>query len=131
MDEKKEELEIKKDTPNVDTNEKKVVARPKVEVIETQKSLEEHMKENKKNTKYSIDWWNLLTYVVMIAIIIGVALLLIRFCEKYENGDFNKTTTTTKNIFFTTTTTTKPEPIYQTTTRAQTKATHTVFPGNR
>lgn len=87
------------------------------------------MQENIKNTKISIDFKTLFIYVVMIAVIIGIGFLLLRFCEKYEREVENTTAPTTKGLY--TTTTTSREVIYQTTTRAQTQATHTVFDPRR
>lgn len=115
---------------SVNTSVKKVVTTTnKVDDSSLEKTMEEHMQENQKNTKISIDWKTLFIYVVMIAVIVSLAFLLLRFCEKYEREVENTTAPTTKGLY--TTTTTTREVIYQTTTRAQTQATHTVFDPNR
>lgn len=92
-----------------------------------EKTMEEHMQENKKKTKITIDFNTLFIYVVMIAVIVSLSFLLLKFCEKCER-EANKTTTTTT---MPTTTTTSIEVIYQTTTRAETQTANTVFDGNR
>lgn len=114
-----------KKTVVVNTNTKKVVTTNKVNDPSLEKTMEEHMADNKKNTKISIDWKNLFIYVVMIGVIVAIGFLLLRFCEKYEREVENTTKPTTKGLY--TTTTTSREVIYQTTTRAETQATHTVF----
>lgn len=124
------ETSAKKDV-KVDTTVKRVDSSvgKKLESMSLEKTMEEHMNENKKNTKIVIDWKTLFIYVVMIAVIVSLAVLLLKFCEKYEREVENTTAPTTKGLY--TTTTTSREVIYQTTTRAQTQATHTVFDPNR
>lgn len=122
--------EREKKVVSVNTSVKKVVTtNNKVDDPSLEKTMEEHMQENKKNTKISIDWKTLFIYIVMIAVVVGLAFLLLRFCEKYEREVENTTAPTTRGLY--TTTTTSREVIYQTTTRAQTQATHTVFDPNR
>lgn len=115
----------------VNTTVKKVVVtnKPRVADSRLEKTMEEHMQENKKSTKIAIDWKNLFIYIVMIAVVIGLVLLLLKFCEKYEREVENTTKPTTKGLY--TTTTSSREVNYETTTRAQTQATHTVFDPNR
>lgn len=93
-----------------------------------EKTMEEHMRDNKKNTKIVIDWNTVFIYVIMLAIVITLAVLLLKFCEKYDQEEKKTTTTSTTSV---TTTTTSQEVIYNTTTRAQTQATHTVFDRDR
>jgi len=96
-----------------------------------EKSMEEHMAQNKKNTKYSVDYQNLAIYAIMILIVCACGFLLFRFFEKYNNGELTRTTVPTTIKTQTTTTTTTETIIFETTTSVQTQATHTVFDKNR
>lgn len=123
--------ESDKKVVDVEMPAKKVVntTSQSVDTPSLEKTMEEHMQENLKNTKIAIDWKTVFIYIVMIAVIVSLAFLLLKFCEKYEREVENTTQRTTKGLY--TTTTTSREVIYQTTTRAQTQATHTVFDGNK
>ena len=95
------------------------------------KSVNAHMEENLTNTKVYVDYKNLAMYIILIIIIGAGIFLVLNFFDKYHDGYYKKTTvpTTTRGII-----TTKPttqEVYYNTTTKAPTQATHTVFDKNR
>lgn len=142
---KKEKLNVGKEVVTVNTNVKRVVAKKKeteapkevkkVEVSEEaknlSKSLSEHLEENINNTKAKRDYKSLATGIIFI-IIIGICILLLfDFFDKYNDGKLTKTTAPTTTRGLVTTTTTTKEIHYDTTTRPQTKATHTIFDKNR
>ncbi len=111
---------------------KKVVntTKDKNEEVDSQKTMEEHMTENKKNTKIAIDWKNLFTYFLLFILLGTTTYFVVRFIDKY-NADVESKKTTTTMPTFTTTTRTKPSVSYELTTEKPTKATHTVFDKNR
>ncbi len=116
----------------VKVNVKKVVntTKDKNEEVDSQKTMEEHMTENKKNTKIAIDWKNLFTYFLLFVLLGATTYFVVRFIDKYNAEVESKKTITTMPTF-TTTTRTKPSVSYELTTEKPTKATHTVFDKNR
>ena len=133
-----EKLNVGKEVVTVNTNVKKVVAKKKEEVNNLEikedsisKSVNAHMEENLTNTKVKVDYKNLAMYIILIIIVGACIFLVLNFFDKYNDGYYKKTTvpTTTRGII-----TTKPttqEVYYNTTTKAPTQATHTVFDKNR
>lgn len=112
----------------VTTTKKKLVGAPVVEKFEDKAShsMEEHMENNAKNVKFKVDFQSVAGLVIMLIIIAGSVFLFCKYLDSYEEKKekINKATITTTT---TTTTTTTQEIRYETTTRVQTQATHTIF----
>lgn len=104
-----------------------VVQQAKSKDAEIEKSLEEHMEENRNNVKTKINVRNIITYLIMSIIVITCLILLVHFCEK-QMQDLNKPTTTIKEYeLVSTSNVTVDTGVYVSTMRLQTAATHTVF----
>lgn len=122
----KEKLKVDREVVTMNTGVIKVVKTPTKTSTQAEKTLEEHLTDNKKNTKVTIDWKNVSFYILIIGCVTILVLSLVHFYDKYnEEYEKKRTTTTTMAPIKTTTTTTKIK--YQTTTTAPTQATHTVF----
>lgn len=112
---------------NENKDRESVVQKPKVEDVDVEKSLEEHMEENRNNVKTKIGIRSVITYIIMSIIVIVCLILLVHFCEK-QMQDLNKPTTTIKEYeLVSTSKITVDTGEYVSTTRLQTAATHTVF----
>lgn len=123
---------MEKKVVKVSTEKKKVVVRPKEENFEVDQehSLDVYLSQNNDNVKISLDWKNIGIVVVCIIVLICSSFLIISYLDNYEEK--SKNTTTTKNPYEVITTESTTEAvIYETTTRVQTQATHTVFDRNR
>ena len=113
----------------VKVNAKKVIAKKKGETLpnnNVQRTLDEHMKENREENKKKINITDILVYGVVI-IIVGLCIFLI-YNLFQKTGDKYYTGSTTTKVSLKTTTTTSTKTIgYKTTTAIATKATHTVY----
>lgn len=132
------ENKSKKNTENITpepivikTNVKKIVAKKKSKKPDT-KSIEEHMQENIKTSKFKINWLEVGIFFILLTLIGGAIFLILYFGGfiTEEGISFEKTTFTTTERTYETTTTSKPKVEYIPTTPVPTQATHHVFPGN-
>lgn len=130
----------KKEVVTVNTTEKKVITtgnnpeEKKTDTTDTnldEKTIEEHMEENVKNTKVVIDWKTLFTYVLLLAIVVVGVIVIFHLYDKYHNGEIIPTTvpTTTKGLYTTTTSTSKVE--FKAPSTTTTQEIRTVFDKNK